>query len=1072
MGVVFEAVDREHLRRVALKMLRNDLDVSEEDRRRFRAESSAMARLRHPGIVPVFEVGCHDGIDYFTMELIEGVSFDAWLRTLHRTYRERVAIVAQISHALAHAHNQGVIHRDLKPANILIDASGVARVTDFGLARTLDNDVARTRLTEPGRTVGTPAYMSPEQARGQPTDSRCDVWGLGAILYEALTGRPPYVGESTYVVMNAVVTDPPLPPRKLDRSIPRELEAVTLHCLEKNAHHRYAGAQELADDLERWLAGQPVRAKHASLLRRCGQKLHRHRLVASLLLAIVLVAGAFAAYGLLEHRRTRADWIPVYFQSFNGGPEVAAPVAPPSGIGFYGFNLEDAVRPWPQSQDGLHVRPDQWLWLKDLHVVGDVRVTIELSMRHPDGVEICLDSRQERLAQDGLVPTGYSCQFAGYHGSVDLISRNPLPRLADINTAVDSRCQEDVLHTVVIERQGESLALSVDGQMSVSDEDPLPLTGSGLDGIGLRTYCPDLVLRSLRVERLALPEKASPLIAGDALVQAGSYQEAIGNYLSVARDHPGGSLAELALTKAYFASMRTPSADPVAAASIRHELDASFPSTRYLPRLQELDAIHAWNHGDFTKALALLAPIYAADRHARTAVRLISANHPRLGHDQVRTLLLWIGASSSVRDLDLSFLNLDALAGLEPLALRSLRVSGNSLDSLAPLMRMPLETLDCASNHLQDLQPLSAMPLRSLYAGDNLITSVEPLASCTSLVQLDLSNNSLSSLKPIAQLPLALLIASGNVLGQAPVPNPRMQDLELDRCSLGDLAPLAGSHLQSLRALCNRIGNLAPLSGSILTELRLDMNQVADLGPLARCPHLDVLSVGANKVASLAPLAGLPLKRLYCEDNLISDLSPLRGSHLESLRCAGNQVQSLEPLLASPPPQFLYDGGDFPLPEIERARERWLRDGRTMLASQASVLLAVRHGDVPALLRRAHHALGHAWLLIPMAVTWEDASAHCQALGGHLATISGEGDMSEVVSVMESMDDAWIGLRIAGDDTRWDDGSPLTFQAIPSFALRRTSGPVHMNANLRLWFVRDFPRQRMPFVIEWDEVQP
>ncbi len=229
MGVVYEAIDRDLQRKVALKMLRNDLDVTDEDRGRFRIESNAMARLRHQGIVPVYEVGTHEGIDYFTMELIAGASFDAWLRAKQRTFRERVEIVSQISQALAHAHGNGVVHRDVKPANILIDEASVARVSDFGLARTLDG---QTHLTDPGRTVGTPAYMAPEQAQGLPVDERCDIWGVGAILYEALTGRPPYAGETPYAVMSAVVADPALPPRKLDRMIPRELEAITLQCLE------------------------------------------------------------------------------------------------------------------------------------------------------------------------------------------------------------------------------------------------------------------------------------------------------------------------------------------------------------------------------------------------------------------------------------------------------------------------------------------------------------------------------------------------------------------------------------------------------------------------------------------------------------------------------------------------------------------------------------------------------------------------------------------------------------------------------------------------------------------------
>jgi len=668
MGVVYEAEDIELQRNVALKILRNDLLVSEEDRQRFRIESSAMARLRHPGIVPVYEVGNHNGIEYFTMELVDGSGFDLWLRNRNRTFRERALIVQQIAAALAHAHAQGVLHRDLKPANVLIDQSGMARVTDFGLARTVDGDM---KLTQPGRTVGTPAYMSPEQAQGRTTDERCDVWGVGAILYEALTGRSPFVGESTYVVMTAVVHEQSTPPRRFDRTVPRELEAICLQCLEKDPARRYQAAQDLADDLGRYLAGEPVRARHIGALQHLALRLRKYRMTILAALIAVLVAVAFLCYWQLQRRRAVADWIPLYHADCTTGL--------PAGLEFWNGDLSAQVPPWPCDAAGMHMASVEWLWLKDIRVLGDVRVTITVQMDHPNGLELCINSRLESLPFTYYVPTGYSSQFAGYNGTVDMISRNVAPRVTDINTTVDSAISGTGPQEVVIEHRGDRLELSVNGKVSTWDEDPLPLTGHDLDRIGMRTYANDARLLSLTVERLALPENASPLIAGDALVQAGDFSDAVGSYLSTARDHPGGSIAELALTKAYFATLRSPGNDHSLAATIRRQLDLSFPDSHYHARLLELDALNDWQQADYSAALGVLPAIFAADPSSRCAIRLLSSSHPHLTPEQGRQLLSWLGKTTGVRELDLSQLALGSLDGLQALRPRTINCSGNQI---------------------------------------------------------------------------------------------------------------------------------------------------------------------------------------------------------------------------------------------------------------------------------------------------------------------------------------------------------------------------------------------------------
>jgi serine/threonine-protein kinase len=281
MGIVYKARQTALDRLVALKVIRSEEMASEAELVRFQNEAEAVAQLDHPHIVPIYEVGQMAGQRYFSMKLIAGASLDRKLEEFASDFLRVARLMQTVALAVHHAHQRGILHRDLKPANILVDEDGEPHVSDFGLARRIETD---SGLTHSGFPLGTPSYMSPEQARGEKgaITTATDVYGLGSVLYALLTGKAPFAGSSLAETLDQVRTTAPELPRRINGRVPRDLEVICLKCLEKEPQRRYASASALADDLGRWLAGEPIEARPVGQALRTWMWCRRNPLAATL----------------------------------------------------------------------------------------------------------------------------------------------------------------------------------------------------------------------------------------------------------------------------------------------------------------------------------------------------------------------------------------------------------------------------------------------------------------------------------------------------------------------------------------------------------------------------------------------------------------------------------------------------------------------------------------------------------------------------------------------------------------------------------------------------------------------
>jgi WD40 repeat protein/predicted Ser/Thr protein kinase len=398
MGVVYRARQTSLERIVAIKMILSGQFASKQIIQRFRGEVTAAALLQHPNIVAVHDVGVHDGQHYFSMDYVEGQNLSQLVGNRALPAAKAARYVKLIAEAIQYAHQQGILHRDLKPSNVLVDASDQPRITDFGLAKRLEGD---SSITGTGQMLGSPNFMPPEQASSQrgKVGKRSDVYGLGAILYHLLTARPPFQAESFESVIDQLLNTEPVSPRLLNSSVPPDLETICVKCLQKEPARRYQSAQELADELDRFLRHEPIHARPITRAERTWRWCRRKPAIASLsaatiLLLLAVAIGSPIAALLFNRERQRAEEN-LYFADMHG-----AETALEDGDLGRARELVEAHRPRAGQID---LRDFQWrlLWQRcrgdDLYALRGYSNTLNALGFSPDGDTLATRSRDNQL---------------------------------------------------------------------------------------------------------------------------------------------------------------------------------------------------------------------------------------------------------------------------------------------------------------------------------------------------------------------------------------------------------------------------------------------------------------------------------------------------------------------------------------------------------------------------------------------------------------------------------------------------------------------------------------------------
>ncbi|MBE6405956.1 MAG: hypothetical protein E7040_08045, partial [Lentisphaerae bacterium] len=823
-----------------------------------------------------------NGAPYFTMKLLRGETLASVLKKLNAgdpeykklyTLPALLRIFNRVCDAVSFAHSKGVIHLDLKPENIQLGDFGEVLLMDFGLAKVIskaDEDeqkeapVHTNQTYIPGVTIdgiskGTPGYMAPEQAAGKNSlkDFRTDVYSLGAILYSIVTYQNPLSEqEDMKQMMLDTVQGRIVPPRERvpGRRVPYALDAVVRKAMSVKLPNRYQSVKELRDEVRAYLAGFPTQAEKAGLAKQFLLFARRNKITfPAITLSIVLMLG-IAFYALQEAAKQKTSWIELYQDNFTD-QNIAA-----NNYSFYNSTIFKKLPAWKMSNQGLHMKSGEWFFLEKFNMRSGQRVVLKFIPTKGASLRIALYTKIEPLEYAWENPAGYTVVLSAFGGSLDLIYRNGKQGMGTILVSGNTKIIPDKLNTVVIERANEHFTVKINNEDALEATDLFPLNLAGANSFGLRADGGGVILESMELYRLAMPEKASPLIAGDALMERNYYQDAVEQYMTIAENYEKGPITDTALAKAYVAASTfiedRKTRDNIRAAIMERLKPRMNKKFAYRELIIETDALVYWKDENYTLAFQTMDRLFKLNPKSEVMMKILQLPHKKLPTEVADTMLDYIAKNNRLTRLDLSGYGITSLKKLSYMRLHYLNCSGNQLESLEGVEYMPLDYLNCSGNKISSLDPVRHTAIKTLACMNNKITTLAPV-DMSELTTLDVSFNALSSLDSINGKNLSILRLRGN--------------------KITTIAPLKGMKLRALDIGKTEVYDLSPLKGMPLETLLIDQTPVTDLSDLKDLKLFSLSLYQCTLLKDISPVFNISTLRTLSLPPEPGDITPLRN---------------------------------------------------------------------------------------------------------------------------------------------------------------------------------------------------
>ncbi|MDD5643894.1 MAG: protein kinase [bacterium] len=519
MGVVYEAYQTSLKRKVAIKVIPQSLSAFPEIVKRFEIEATSAAQLRHPNIVTIFEFGKDNHIYFYAMEYIHGKTLEDKLKKEKIPLEKALNLIVRIGEGLSYAHEHGIIHRDIKPSNIIIDEEGHPLIADFGLAK-----VEETEEITSNKVMGTPSYMSPEQANPElknKIDKRSDIFSLGVLFYRMLVGEVPFKGRSNLEIIKKIAEQDPKYPRKANPEIPVDIEAVILKSIEKAPANRYQTVREFIDDINRFRNGELVLARRPSSFDRMIRRIRKYKFLSMAIAAIVIISISSGSYIISQKILEMAKWTLIFEDNFNrreiGNNWEAF-------VGNRKIDLKEDLSVWKIENGELSVQSweNAFIILKKIPVSGDLKMTFDAYTVPPH------DNNIQCFICDETRTTGYVFHIGGWKNQKTAITKGYAPNILDQTSLL--KVEPDRNYKIKVEKVGKNVKLFVDNRLILRIVDYTPFISMENQYAGLDTWGSHVKFDNFKLYKLSTPLKTSPLVAGEKFLERGLYSESINEF--------------------------------------------------------------------------------------------------------------------------------------------------------------------------------------------------------------------------------------------------------------------------------------------------------------------------------------------------------------------------------------------------------------------------------------------------------------------------------------------------------------------------------------------------------------